>query len=200
MGPPQIEMVIHFTDDEVGATQEAAERWYQVKGRYSSNELIRPAHQNVVKIGLEGERFWVDDPKSSHLPPQAYLFRGRAYAASILEEDPAARILFDRLPGIFWFDQFRNLATTPGSREVESNGGLKEEPVERVAYAVGISRLRQFLNGWKLQRLQKIPRPGQVDYLLELKTTTSGSFRSVHSLIPSRCSGVAFLHQRTIIS
>jgi predicted ATPase len=168
-GTPQIEMVIHFTDDEIRATQEAAKRWYEIKGHYSRGELIEPAQQNVVRIGLSGEHFWADDPKRSHLSPQACLFRGRRYAASILEEDPSARDLFERLPGIFWFDQFRNLATSPGSREVESNGGLKEEPAEQVPYAVGISRLRQSLNRWKLQQLQKVPRAGQVDYLLELE-------------------------------
>ena len=36
-------------------------------------------------------------------------------------------------------------------------------------YAVGIARLRQSLNRWKLQQLQKMPPPGQVDYLLELE-------------------------------
>jgi predicted ATPase len=168
-GTPQIEMTIHFTDDEVQATQEAAKRWYEIKGRSARGEFIEPAQQNIVKIGLSGEHFWADDSKRPQLSPQVCLFRGRRYAASILEEDPSARDLFERLPGIFWFDQFRNLATAPGSREVESNGGLKEEPAEQVPYAIGISRLRQYLNRWKLQQLQVGPRQGQVDYLLELE-------------------------------
>src|SRR5262249_28678948 len=154
--------------DEIGATQEAIDRWYQIRGRHLGHELIKPLHQNTVALGLDGEQFWVDDPQSSR-PPQAYLLRGRWYAASILREDPAARLLFERLPGIFWFDQFRNLATAPGCREVESNGSLKEEPAEQVPYSVGISRLRQYLNRWKLQQLQANPRPGQVNYLKELE-------------------------------
>jgi len=168
-GTPQIEMVVHFTDDEISATQEAARRWYEIKGRSFIDQFVEPAHQNIVRIGLEGEHFWVDDPRASHLPPQAFLFRGRSYAASILEEYPPARELFERLPGIFWFDQFRNLATVPGSREVESNGGLREEPADRVPYGVGVSRLRQYLNRWKLQQLQSGPRHGQAEYLLELE-------------------------------
>ena len=36
-------------------------------------------------------------------------------------------------PGIFWFDQFRNLATSPGSREVETENGPREESSEQVA-------------------------------------------------------------------
>jgi predicted ATPase len=175
-GRPQIEMLIHFADDEIGATQEAARRWHRIKGRQFSENFVEPAHQSIVRIGLDGERFWVDDPTSSHLPPQAYLFRGRMYAASILEKDPQVRALFDQLPGIFWFDQFRNLATAPGSREIESNGGLKEEPAEQVPYAVGTSRLRQYLNRWKLRRLQKGPTPGSDDYLMELENRYKAIF------------------------
>lgn len=166
-GPPKIEMIVHFTDDEIRATQEAAKLWYDFKGSRFSDKYIEPLHRNILKVSLDGEQFRVDDHTTSHLPPQAYLFRGRAYAASILQENPAARDLFNRLPGIFWFDQFRNLATAPGSREVEVDGELKEEPAEHVAYGVGVSRLRQFLNRWKLQRLQAPPRKD--DYLMELE-------------------------------
>jgi predicted ATPase len=168
-GSPQIEMVVHFTDDEIRATQEAARRWYELKGFRSGKPFIEPANQDTVKVSLDGEHFQFDDHSTPHLTPQACLLRGRAYAAKIVQEDPAARDLFDRLPGIFWFDQFRNLATSPGSREVESNGGLKEEPAEQVAYAVGVARLREYLNRWKLQKLRQVPQPEVVDYLLELE-------------------------------
>jgi AAA domain, putative AbiEii toxin, Type IV TA system len=121
-----------------------------------------------VRVGIKGEHFWTGDPVGVH-SPRLNLFRGRSFAALILREDPSAQDLFERLPGIFWFDQFRNLATAPGSREVDSNGSPKEEPAERVPYAVGISRLRQYLNRWKLQQLQASPRLGEVNYLKELE-------------------------------
>jgi predicted ATPase len=168
-GTPEIKMSVRFTDDEIAATQEAAERWYQLRGHYSTDAYVKPPNRNVVEIGLAGGHIWVNDPKHSPLPPEAYLFRGRWYAAAIIKEDREARRLFERLPGVFWFDQFRNLATAPGSREVESNGELKEEHAERVSYAVGVSRLRQYLNGWKLQQLQNGPTPGFVNYLLEME-------------------------------
>ena len=179
-GSPQIEVIVHFTDDEIQATQEAAARWYRLKGYRFSDTFIEPAHQNTVKVSLDGEHFRIDDHSTPHLPPQAYLLRGRLYAASILEEDRAARDLFDRLPGIFSFDQFRNLANSPGSREVESNEGLKEEPAQQVAYAIGVARLRKYLNRWKLQKLQQVPRAEKVDYLLELENSYSLVFPGRH--------------------
>ena len=42
--------------------------------------------------------------------------------------------------------------------------------MERVTYSVGVSRLRKYLNGWKLEKLQSGPRYGRTDdYLLELE-------------------------------
>ncbi len=168
-GTPEIELIVHFTDDEIEATREAARRWYEVAGWRHASEFVEPPRENVVKVGLKGERYWVVDPDAPRLLPEVYLFRGRTYAAAILKEDRAARALFERLPGIFSFDQFRNLATAPGSREVASNGEQIHETAERVSYAVGVSRLRQFLNGWKLQRFQEGPAPGTVNYLFELE-------------------------------
>ena len=173
-------MILHFTADEIRATQEAARLWYNIKGNRFNETFIEPLHRNTVKVSLDGEHFRIDDHSTPHLPPQAYLLRGRAYAASILQEEPAARDLFDRLPGIFWFDQFRNLANSPGSREVESSEGLKEEPAEQVAYAVGVSRLREYLNRWKLQKLRHVPRPDKVDYLLELENSYNLIFPDRH--------------------
>jgi predicted ATPase len=60
---------------------------------------------------------------------------------------------------VFWFDQFRNLASPPSESE-EGNGG-------RVAFDVGVSRLRQYLNRWQLNRMYK--GVGRRDYLQELE-------------------------------
>ncbi len=163
----QIEMVVHFTDDEIEATLQAAWLSQKVKGAGSPGIPAEPVRSNMVRVGLDGERLWTDDRDDPH--PQLTLFRRRSYAASIIGEDPSSRGLFERLPGVFWFDQFRNLATAPGSREVESNGGFEAEPAEAVTYAAGVSRLRHYLNRWQFQRLQAGPNRGQVDYLLELE-------------------------------
>ena len=111
-----------------------------------------------------------------------------------------ARDLFDRLPGIFWFDQFRNLATSPGSREVESNEGLKEEPAEQVAYAVGVSRLREYLNRWKLQKLRHVRDVRtRLTIFWSWKTRLTSSFPTGTFPTPSRCS-VATCHRRPTIT
>ena len=167
-GRPQVELVVHFSDEEIAATQEAARRWRDV---FRPEKFVEPAHENLVRAGLDGDRYWVVDPNKGFDapgPPELFLFQGRSYASSILNRDPAARDLFERLPGFFWFDQFRNLATSPGSREVETENGLREESSEQVSYAVGVARLRQYLNRWKLQRLQGV-QPGKVDFLVELE-------------------------------
>ena len=167
-GKPEIEMTIQFTHDEIEATREAVERLGEIEGPAPSRALIEPVHAKNVRIGLQGDHYWTGNSKGIH-HPQRSLFLGRSYAASILERDVGARGLFERLPGIFWFDQFRNIAMTPGSREVESDGGIREVPAKDVPYAVGVSHLRQSLNRWKLQRLQAPTSRGQVDYLRELE-------------------------------
>lgn len=168
-GTPEIEMVVHFTDDELEATFEAWRRWTQTTTSTSDAEwlaMVEKVRANIVRIRLEGDAVSGGD----HLGLQAFLFWGRKRAAQLLQQDPTtARALFERLPDIFWFDQLRNPATTPGSREVEVDGALKKEPAEAVSYAVGISRLRQSLNRWKLQRLRTGPPSEPVDYLMELE-------------------------------
>ncbi|HUY87769.1 MAG TPA: AAA family ATPase [Pirellulales bacterium] len=162
-GRPRIELEVHFTDDEILATQEAARRWYDSRrGQDGLPEFIEPPHSNVVKVGLDGDRYWTGAPQ------EQYLFRGRTYAADLLRTDPSARELFPRLPGVFWFDQFRNLATPPGAREIAHNDELAEEPTNRIAFGVGVKQLRTHLNGWKLARITRGPRPGP-DFLLELE-------------------------------
>jgi len=190
-GTPQIELIVHFSDDEIAATQEAARRWRQI---FNPAIFVEPSDENVIRAGLDGGRFWVVDPTRQHNHPgprELFLFQGRSYAASILERDPAARDLFERLPGVFWFDQFRNLATAPGSREIDTENGPREESSEHVSYAVGVSRLRQYLNRWKLQKLQNPPL-GKVDFLLELENNYKRIFpgRSFSEPEPMYRSGV----------
>ena len=106
-GRPQVEMIVHFSDDEIEATREAASRWNRVRRHHPDEAaFIEPPQTNVVRIGLDGDRYWVNDPDRFSAPPELYLFRGRSYVASILDPDPGARALFERLPGFFWFDQF----------------------------------------------------------------------------------------------
>lgn len=192
-GKPEIEMTVRFTDDELNATREAAKRWFDIKG-LSNRHFVEPDGGKIVRIGLFGDRFWVNEPHKQLQGPEQYLFRGRGYAASILEEDPSARELFERLPGVFWFDQFRNLATSKSLRQVandDQSGSASGS--DDVTYEVGISRLRRYLIGWKLQQLQHSSRPGKSNYLQELEenfqrifpTRTFADLEPMYSNAPS---------------
>jgi len=66
------------------------------------------------------------------------------------------------LPGVFWFDQFRNLASPPGEEYSDDNGS------GRVTFQVGVARLRQHLNRWQMARIAEDNRLGP-DFLLELE-------------------------------
>jgi energy-coupling factor transporter ATP-binding protein EcfA2 len=163
-GRPRIELAVHFSDDEIKATQEAARRWYE-RGvdRPDRPRYVEPPHTNVVTLRLDGERY------STEIPGQQFLFQGRSYAASLLRMDPSARDLFERLPGIFWFDQFRNLATPAEVRRAEENEDLGDQPSSRISFSVGVVRLREHLNKWKLGKLAKDPPTSGHDFLLELE-------------------------------
>ncbi len=176
-GTPRVEMVIHFTDDEIDATREVVTEWTRVKGSTSGGRLIEPVRQEVVEVVLEGESLHIDGRTASDSLERVHPFHARRLAAELLEDDPAIRHLFKRLPGVFWFDQHRSLATASGAREAASNGHFEEEPAEAVAYAAGVARLRHSLNLWRLQRLQAEPNGGQVDDLVDLENLYKRMFR-----------------------
>ena len=165
-GTPRIEMEVHFTEDEIAATREAARRWYEL--HQPEEDFREPGDSKVVRVTLEGTRYSTAGERN-----EVYQFGGRAYAAAILRHDPSARDLFDNLPGIFWFDQFRNLATPPDDPEQgDAEGTERDEPemTGRVSFEVGVTRLREHLNKWQLGRFLNGGRPDyQHDFLLELE-------------------------------
>jgi hypothetical protein len=163
-GTPTIELEVHFTDREIEATREAARRWFEL--RRPSQGFREPGASKVVRLLLRGSEYSTEGE-----PNELYQFGGRSYAASILKLDPTARDLFDDLPGVFWFDQFRNLATSPAAEpEGETPGSDGESRSSRVSYQVGVTRLREHLNRWQLAKFLNGTRPGmQHDFLLELE-------------------------------
>ena len=77
-GRPQVELVVHFSDEEIAATQEAARLWRDV---FRPEKFVEPAHENLVRAGLDGDRYWVVDPDKGFDPPGApelFLFQGRS--------------------------------------------------------------------------------------------------------------------------
>jgi hypothetical protein len=161
-GRPVVELEVEFDTDEIGATREVAHRWFAAQPPQSEEKrrpFVAPGKSPVVTVRMEGGSC------SAGAPEQLYQFRGRGYAAGLLRTEPEARGFFDRLPGVFWFDQFRNLATP---RPQKDQGGEGDEGnAGRVSFDVGVAQLRQYLNRWQLNRLSRgTQRP---DYLDELE-------------------------------
>lgn len=162
-GKPQLELTVRFSSEEIEATSQAARRWWlSLSESQRQGQFRAPGTNDVVKLRLDGEHF-------DNAQEELYQFRGRSYAAMLLSTDPSARNLFDKLPGVFWFDQFRNLASPQGAREIENDKRIDEEPTSRVSYDVGVARLRDYLNRWKLEKIRKGAFSGKHDYLLELE-------------------------------
>lgn len=121
-----------------------------------------PGKSHQVTLRLEGS---VISARPAGDAGALLQFRGRSYATELLRTDPAARELFDRLPGVFWFDQFRNLATPPPRDDQNGNG--QDGNGGRVSFDVGVARFREHLNRWQLNRLTAgVPRQ---DYLADLE-------------------------------
>ena len=160
-GNPRIELEVSFDADEIVATQEVASRWWhaQPEDYRSRYPFIEPSDSRLVRLVLEGNTC------RAGTRAEYFQFRGRSNAQSLLKTDPSARSLFDKLPGVFWFDQFRNLGSA--MYPAESNGDTQFHG-GRVSYAAGVARLRQYLNGWKLAQ-QSRSEPYRVDYLMLLE-------------------------------
>lgn len=160
-GKPRIELTLRFSTDEIEATKEAAQRWWRSLSD-RRGEFRMPGNNSVIHLRLNGG--YLENPQE-----ELFQVQGRGYAARLLSTDPSARDLFDALPGVFWFDQFRNLATPQGTREGENGRKPEQELTERIPYAVGVARLRDYLNRWKLERISGGSARRRRDYLLELE-------------------------------
>jgi predicted ATPase len=144
-GYPIIKLEVHFSPEEIEATQAVAKRC----SFFSEQPFISPGKSEIIELELKGARF-------TNSPQELSQFGGRFYAASLVARgDNEARQFFQNLPGVFWFDQFRNLIH------------FKESVPEQGTAILGITELRHFLNKWWLGRLEK---NATVDYLDELES------------------------------
>lgn len=154
-GRPVVELEVHFTAKEIHATKTAAIRWRESLAA-GVQDFVEPGESPVVTVRLDGESCRTDAPSSF------YQFWGRYYAAMLVAKgDAGARDLFDDLPGVFWFDQFRTLAST---RTTEGDA-------DPLSYRIGVGHLRGFLNKWQLGRTRATRQPdflGQLEALYTL--------------------------------
>jgi predicted ATPase len=164
-GNPRIEMEISFTDEELEVTRQVAQRWYeQTPDEFKPLNFVLPGNSSVVKLILNGD-YW----KAGNTPSEQYQFQGRYYARKILkeQEDYSIRSEFSKLPGIFWFDQFRNLVSSNYQSSGQNSEDFGESELNTIA-DLGIGRLRQYLIGWQDKKEQKYV-PYESDYLTKLE-------------------------------
>lgn len=178
-GTPLVELDIHFSDEEIKATAEITEKWLELK---KPERKTLPGKSKKLTLRLKGEWYEVIDENGKTSKDNMIQLKGRFYATQLIRTSPWARSFFENLPGFFWFDQFRNLATAPLEGDENTTG--------RVSYSIGVSRLRRYLNGWKLS--QMAGADGGKDWLLELENSYKKVFpgRSFRGLEPMHKGGV----------
>jgi len=152
-GMPVIELTVHFSEQEIQATQEIATRWYDSLHDKERQDYIKPADSDVVTLRLQGNYFSSLKQKDEEISQ----FRGRYYAKQLINQgDYQAGELFEHLPGIFWFEQFRSLAA------IEENLHNGQDNSGRISYHTPFSELRNILSIWFLKRLHS--KNEQKDY------------------------------------
>ena len=145
-GDPKIELEISFDDREIQTTKEVAKQWYdrQPESFKLANRFVEPGDNHSLTIILDGDYWQV----GSDRPEERAQFQGRYYTLQLLKKtrNQSFRQYFPDLPGVFWFDQFRNLAS---QTNLESNSEGKSERSARASFEFGVGRLRDYLIGWR---------------------------------------------------
>ncbi|MBF0109893.1 MAG: AAA family ATPase [Magnetococcales bacterium] len=166
-GTPVVEVEVHFSDDEIMATQEAARLWYGNGSHSVAGCYVQPGGATKVTVRLEGGHYSIVDGQQEHI----FQFRGRYYATQLVKRGIiGAREFFTRLPGIFWFDQYRNLASPRPDQPEKKRGQFADDDQtlrRNEHFSIGVSRLRKHLNGWMMNRLTG----GASDWLTELENS-----------------------------
>lgn len=147
-GMPRIELIVRFSQEEIEATREVGARWRDAMPQefWRSRSYQLPGDSEVVRVWMEGTSLRWDSYA------QLLQFRGRHYATQLLKTDPTVRDAFAHLPGIFWFDQYRNLAAT---QPVQDDTDITQGSGPKASFEVGVSRLRRYLSGWMLVEQQR---------------------------------------------
>lgn len=171
---PFVEVEVEFSEDEIVATQEAARRWWAVARLPGS--FVSPGSSPRVTLQLQGAQVSALGGRA-----ELYQLRGRAYAAMALAKvkDPKLHALFARLPGVFWYDQYRTVETP--ARDIE-----REEGADPPGFTVGVERVERILKAWYEQRSQGRRLPKELDFLAQLEERFAALFpgRSFAGLEP----------------
>jgi len=141
----RIKLDIEFEPDEVAATKEVFDIW---KHYYQNecNHFVEPDELTDITLIYEyGEVKCIEGAAA------LFELRGRFYIKTLLDRVSEVPNFFSRIGDVFWFDQYRNLATTSLSADWTS----------------GVSSIRQYLMGWWTYHTSEYKR--DIDYLVELE-------------------------------
>lgn len=142
-GSPRIEMQVLFAPEELQATRELAQKWYDAQPPEfkKMREFVEPGDSQRVRLVLSGD-YW----QAGDNPAERSQFRGRYYAQWFIKQnDQSVRPYFGKLPGVFWFDQFRNLGSNPN----QDSSGDRTKGSRETSFDMGVGRLRQYLIEWR---------------------------------------------------
>ncbi len=159
--------------------KEVAEIWYNSLPEYfkERRKFLEPGNNKILKVVLDGEDWQVGNREEDRLQ-----FLGRNYVQKTLKKNPAIRSKFAKLPGVFWFDQYRLKTSDTGNTE----DGKKDD----IASIESIASLRPYLLDWTEKR--KTPNyNSENDYYLKLENYYKRIFkgRSFAGLEPSTNQG-----------
>lgn len=170
-GEPIVELQVEFDDDEILAVHEAASRWWDATHPLGRKGFIAPGTSKRVTLRLEGQRIRTLGDEN-----EIYQFQGRSYAASGAKFDSELRKLFPRLPGIFWYDQFRNSAVATANDPKDSTeSSTYSSTNDDYQFLRGIFTLDNILKTWHRVREERGPHP-RGDYLGQLETLYGRAF------------------------
>lgn len=160
-GNPRIELEVSFENEEIEATCEIAQKWYDAQSDEYKKDRgghIEPGKSRTLKLILTGD-YWKVGEKN--VDADRFQFLGRHYAKTLLRRGKCDRSVFSKLPGIFWFDQFRNLGS---SLSLEKNGEGTKKQSGGISYEMGVGSLRRYLIDWEFRQ-----KKGKSNYLMELE-------------------------------
>ncbi|MBH8576001.1 AAA family ATPase [Nostocaceae cyanobacterium CENA369] len=148
-GTPRIELEVSFENDELEATRQIAQQWFEAQPSEfkKDNRFVEPGNSRSVQLLLTGD-YWTTVGKDQQ---ERLQFRGRSYAQWFLNKgEQSVRSQFSKLPGVFWFDQFRNL----GSNAHNETSRESRERSGGVSFELGVGQLRQYLIAWRRKQEQ----------------------------------------------
>lgn len=140
-GPTRVELVVALDDEEVSLTSQLFREWFDSQSTEwrQTHQVVAPSEHREVTLVYESGR--VSSPQGFEALNQ---FLGRYYIRWLARVDPAKKDLFSKLGDVFWFDQYRNLATPM----LTQNGAEGPERREVEGWNAGVAQLREYLVGW----------------------------------------------------